>query len=149
MSTHIFQKLISLFLNFDFDFSFRVGRFFNVVTVLARFVFFFSGKKCPRVLYMHDMIMTFYLGKLYRLKYLLEKNYGNLTLLRGYIVPWCPIIMGFLWSVRKWGFFQEKNIPLVSAVNYKQNSQNTNTFCFSFISSNNVEIWLWKEFWKV
>ena len=36
---------------------------------------FFSGKKCSRVLYFRDMMMTFYFGKLYRLKYLLEKKF--------------------------------------------------------------------------
>ena len=103
-------------------------------------MFFFSGKKCSRVLYMHDMIMTFYFEKLYRLKYVLEKklwkfdnpplNYRSVMSDNNGIFVMRPEMV----------FFQEKNIPFVSAVNYKQNSQNTNTFCFPFISSNNVEI---------
>ena len=132
------------------EFVAPIGRYFNVVTVLSRNGVFFGKKfagSCVCMIWSWHFILESFIGW----SICSKKNYGNLTLLHGYIVPWCPKIMGFLWSGPKCFFFRKKKMKSLSlyAVNYKQNSQNTNTFCFSFISSNNVEIWLKKEFLKV
>ena len=113
-----------------------------MVTVLSGNGFFFGKKMSPCIIYArydHDVLFWKALSvevsahkKLWKFdtpkliyRSMMSNNNGIFLI--------CPEMV----------FFQEKKKhekSILHAVNYKQNSQNTNTFCFSFISSNNVEI---------
>ena len=79
---------------------------------------------------MHDMIMTFYFGKLYRLKYLLVKKLWKFVALTEIYRAMMSDNNGIFVTCPEMFFFTGKKYPCCLCSKLQAKSQNTNTFYF-------------------